>query len=605
MNAYVSVWRGEITPIDDATLPDLPQLEFYSNESGTFDLTSTGLNNNFATCMQCVRVFADVDFDSNTFAKQFFQSNGTMVIDPSATPFSIGLNATITDLELVEVTIDSDTYTSTPVPNGACLIVNGPVQIDVPAPPPEWTCGTGYGDGVACDCVCGAWDPDCDNPDVTVENCLAGQTCVQPGVCDGVPAEWTCDPNEYDDGTECNCRCGLRDPDCVDDTLPIIGCPAGSICNFHFQCVPPEWTCNPDYVGDQYSCDCECGGWDPDCDDPTQDVYRCEEGQSCVQPGVCDGVPTAWTCDATQYGDGAECNCGCGTKDPDCDDDTLPIIGCAQDEVCSDSGVCEPAIPLEWTCDDAQYEDGTECNCGCGTKDPDCDDDTLPVVGCSSDSICNMHFHCVPPEWTCNPHHLGNQWGCDCNCGAWDPDCDDPSQKTYGCEEGQSCVQPGVCDGVPTAWTCDATQYDDGTECNCNCGTGDSDCSDDTLPIIGCAQGEVCTDSGVCELAVPLEWTCDDAQYEDGTQCNCGCGAKDPDCDDDTLPVVGCPTAGSICNMHFQCVPPEWTCNPHYLGDDWGCDCECGAWDPDCEDPTQNVANCSTGQVCVPPGVCQ
>jgi hypothetical protein len=33
-------------------------------------------------------------------------------------------------------------------------------------------------------------------------------------------------------------------------------------------------------------------------------------------------------------------------------------------------------------------------------------------------------------------------------------------------------------------------------------------------------------------------------------------------------------------------VPDEWTCDPNWYGIDDGCDCGCGALDPDCANPT-------------------
>ena len=51
---------------------------------------------------------------------------------------------------------------------------------------------------------------------------------------------------------------------------------------------------------------------------------------------------------------------------------------------------------------------------------------------------------CVPDTWTCNGHYYDHADGCDCNCGAPDPDCDLPNMMTFGCQTGQTCVA-GVC----------------------------------------------------------------------------------------------------------------------------------------------------------------
>ena len=56
----------------------------------------------------------------------------------------------------------------------------------------------------------------------------------------------------------------------------------------------------------------------------------------------------------------------------------------------------------------------------------------------------------APDGWTCPVYYYGTSDGCDCGyCGAWDPDCDDPSAYVYGCGGGVSCAQNsagGYCD---------------------------------------------------------------------------------------------------------------------------------------------------------------
>ena len=42
----------------------------------------------------------------------------------------------------------------------------------------------------------------------------------------------------------------------------------------------------------------------------------------------------------------------------------------------------------------------------------------------------------VPDNWTCDPSFYEAGDGCDCACGAWDPDCDDPSMSVFGCSQG-------------------------------------------------------------------------------------------------------------------------------------------------------------------------
>ncbi len=174
--------------------------------------------------------------------------------------------------------------------------------------------------------------------------------------------------------------------------------------------------------------------------------------------------------------------------------------------------------------------------------------------------IASATLEVTPPVagWTCAPGYydeLGNGVGadvayCDCECGAYDPDCDDATLPTP-CEAGQTCgMTSGECEGTPTAWTCAPTDYD-----------------------AGMANG-----------------------------CQCNCGAYDPDCDLGGT-VTGCQGA-EACNGNGLCVPTTWTCDPDYYGDAFGCDCECGVQDVDCADPKQVVIGCEDGMVCVN-GACQ
>jgi hypothetical protein len=51
------------------------------------------------------------------------------------------------------------------------------------------------------------------------------------------------------------------------------------------------------------------------------------------------------------------------------------------------AGTCEcPPIP-GWTCDPCFYNDSLSCNCNCGLYDPDCDDPHLRVEGCSDIAV--------------------------------------------------------------------------------------------------------------------------------------------------------------------------------------------------------------------------
>jgi hypothetical protein len=106
-----------------AALPDDVSFQFYNTgtgfHSGSFNL-GTGDNNNYQTCSECLLVFQDIDTGTGNAAKTFFQSQGTLVIDPTTPPGSDPIKMSWTNVILVEVTIDPNTYFSTPVENGDC-----------------------------------------------------------------------------------------------------------------------------------------------------------------------------------------------------------------------------------------------------------------------------------------------------------------------------------------------------------------------------------------------------------------------------------------------------------------------------------------------------
>ena len=47
------------------------------------------------------------------------------------------------------------------------------------------------------------------------------------------------------------------------------------------------WSCPASYFGTRDGCDCECGDYDPDCDDPSQAVLNCPSGYGCGASGTC------------------------------------------------------------------------------------------------------------------------------------------------------------------------------------------------------------------------------------------------------------------------------------------------------------------------------
>lgn len=121
----VPIAFNDTISVGEADVPDLFRIEFYDDETGTFDL-SMAPEDDYATCTKCVRLFEDDD--GMTLARQYYQSEGTLEIAAETPPSSLAPTLTFTGVRLVEVTI-SDSFVSTPVEGGQCVdIVDGTVE---------------------------------------------------------------------------------------------------------------------------------------------------------------------------------------------------------------------------------------------------------------------------------------------------------------------------------------------------------------------------------------------------------------------------------------------------------------------------------------------
>jgi hypothetical protein len=161
----------------------------------------------------------------------------------------------------------------------------------------------------------------------------------------------------------------------------------------------------------------------PRCDAPGN---GCPEGSQCAPTGFCEAEPAvcnsgefacddgyciraSWECD--EFAD-----CGAGEDEVDCPSTCDPV-----DFLCDDGG----CIPAAWVCDFVN----------------DCPNDEDEV---------DCEYPDVPDEWGCSPFAYGADDGCHCDCGAWDPDCNDDAEGALGCLFGLSCVEPGVCEDTAT-----------------------------------------------------------------------------------------------------------------------------------------------------------
>lgn len=292
---------------------------------------------------------------------------------------------------------------------------------------------------------------------------------------DLAPPGWTCAPTLYDDGP-CDCACGVIDEDC--GAFPDVSdcerwdCPDGivdgddiTICRTFN--APDTWTCPAFLYEAGGTCDCGCGALDPDCPPGAArgdcEANFCDPGFDVTDADITTCLrlaPPEWTCAALRFVDG-ECDCGCGAFDPECVNDTLAACDnewCDEPDYVDpdDIGVCRDAVlPSTWNCNLQAYGD-LICDCGCGAPDPDCPvptvEDDCRAIGCTSGLVDESDLTAcdvLPAEWTCNPITYNAEDRCNCECGAWDPDCDDPNVTATSCLTGLVCAEPGVCEEPP------------------------------------------------------------------------------------------------------------------------------------------------------------
>ncbi|KAG2381835.1 hypothetical protein C9374_006219 [Naegleria lovaniensis] len=178
-----------------------------------------------------------------------------------------------------------------------------------------------------------------------------------------------------------------------------------------------------------------------------------------------------------------------------------------------------------------------------------------------------MTVNSVPSEWTCNPSYYNASDGCDCGCGAWDPDCNlkksllvgCPSAGAFACSTSSFNCTPIMNNKgyqVPPAWSCSPESYGSNDGCDCGCGAVDPDCASQTVTsfAFGCLDSQYCDATGTCKNKkyVPPTWTCDPSYYNASDGCDCGCGGVlDPDCLDPQQEVLNCPCLTMNCTLGY------------------------------------------------------
>jgi len=149
---------------------------------------------------------------------------------------------------------------------------------------------------------------------------------------------------------------------------------------------------------------------------------------------------------------------------------------------------------------------------------------------------------------------------------------------------------------IPTEWTCTPDQYGSGDGCQCNCGAFDPDCNPfEAVPMHCPNYDDICIpgplNQPICALRHEVLSDRKLIQIQSGVAVHHPQFFFSNETD-----VDGAPWGNYTQTYTRSAIPTTWTCNPLFYGSKDGCDCECGAWDPDCEVTTysQRVFNCDT-----------
>ena len=149
---------------------------------------------------------------------------------------------------------------------------------------------------------------------------------------------------------------------------------------------------------------------------------------------------------------------------------------------------------------------------------------------------------------------------------------------------------------IPTTWTCKPEQYGSGDGCQCNCGAFDPDCNPFEAVSINCPNyDDICipgpTNEPICALRYEVLSDRKLIQIQSGVAVHHPQFYFSNDTD-----IDGAPWGNYSKTYTRSVIPTTWSCNPLFYGSKDGCDCECGAWDPDCDTTaySQKVFNCDT-----------
>jgi len=179
--------------------------------------------------------------------------------------------------------------------------------------------------------------------------------------------------------------------------------------------------------------------WDFTCSWSRCAISLCPDKRLVTRSSIASSVPRFWNCSSESYNSKDGCHCRCGAWDPDCDDLSQATINCPNDELCLPPGdVCssrsETLVERKRILTNIEGELAHDIN-------------YLPTFG--PYKLRDAEKGQVPSSWKCPREYYANDDGCDCNCGGWDPDCQDPSQPVVNCPEKED----------HSLWECDYTSF--------------------------------------------------------------------------------------------------------------------------------------------------
>ncbi len=444
--------------------------------------------------------------------------------------------------------------------------------------------------------------------------------------------DFTCGDNHFGTNDGCDCGCAVADPDC--GAVPI----DRRLCEFE-HCVTGEVpteadpalcetdVCGNGYVGDDEACDdgdtTDDGGCFGDCTSVVGGFLCGDEGQGCRSERCGDGLRTlSERCDDGNEDNGDGCDDTC-TDEPGficfdgfpcrrtfCGDFFVEIDFTSKSGESCDDGNSNPGDGCDPQC---EAEDGFFCDafgggcfpveCGNGIIEGDpfsglgesCDDQNDVAGDGCDDCVAEPGFTCLNGpchrvqcgdgiidfdgfqsfEQCDDGDGLGND-GCSASCSL------EQGFDCFNVLPGEDCIEIVCGDGVQSFdqfgifEACDDGNDQSGDGC-------DGQCQFVEFGFICETPGELCREP-VCGDGqrdgdgFQFFEECDDGNDLSGDGCSSSCSAEEG---------FECPTEGEACVP----LPPGWTCQLAFFDSGDGCDCGCGAVDPDCESNSLNACN--------------